>query len=68
MAAYLALKRGVSLEMVHFYSPPYTSEQALAKAKELTGKLAKYSGSIKFIQVPFTEIKKRSRKRYRRAT
>ena len=56
VAAYLALKRGVSLEMVHFYSPPYTSEQALAKAKELTGKLAKYSGSIKFIQVPFTEI------------
>ena len=24
VAAYLALKRGVSLEMVHFYSPPYT--------------------------------------------
>ena len=56
VAAYLALKRGVSLEMVHFYSPPYTSEQALAKAKELTGKLAQYAGSIRFIQVPFTEI------------
>lgn len=56
VAAYLALKRGVSLEMVHFYSPPYTSEQALAKAKELTGKLARYAGSIRFIQVPFTEI------------
>ncbi len=56
VAAYLAMKRGVSLEMVHFYSPPYTSEQALAKAKELTGKLAQYSGSIRFIQVPFTEI------------
>ena len=56
VAAYLALKRGVSLEMVHFYSPPYTSEQALAKAKELTGKLAHYCGSINFIEVPFTEI------------
>lgn len=56
VAAYLALKRGVSLEMVHFYSPPYTSEQALAKAKELTGKLARYCGSINFIEVPFTEI------------
>jgi len=42
--------------MVHFYSPPYTSEQALAKAKELTAKLAKYSGGIQFIQVPFTKI------------
>ncbi len=56
VAAYLAMKRGVSLEMVHFYSPPYTSEQALAKSKELTGVLAKYSGHIRFIQVPFTEI------------
>lgn len=56
VAAYLAMKRGVSVEMVHFFSPPYTSEQALAKAKELTGKLAHYCGSINFIQVPFTEI------------
>lgn len=44
------------MEMVHFFSPPYTSEQALAKAKELSGKLAAYSGSVQFIQVPFTEI------------
>lgn len=56
VAAYLGMKRGVSMEMVHFFSPPYTSPQALAKAKQLTEKLAKYSGSIKFIQVPFAEI------------
>lgn len=56
VAAYLAMKRGVSLEMVHFYSPPYTSPQALAKAQQLTERLAKYSGSIRFIQVPFAEI------------
>ncbi|MGK4127464.1 tRNA uracil 4-sulfurtransferase ThiI [Ligilactobacillus saerimneri] len=56
VASYLALKRGVDIEMVHFFSPPYTSEQALNKAKELTARLAKYSGRIKFIQVPFTEI------------
>ena len=42
--------------MVHFFSPPYTSERALAKAKELTAKLAPYVGTIKFIEVPFTEI------------
>ncbi|GKQ42863.1 putative tRNA sulfurtransferase [Companilactobacillus sp. RD055328] len=56
VAGFLAMKRGVELEMVHFYSPPYTSENALKKAKELTGKLAAYSGPIKFISVPFTEI------------
>lgn len=56
VAAYLGMKRGVSMEMVHFFSPPYTSPQALAKAEQLTEKLAKYCGHIKFIQVPFTEI------------
>lgn len=56
VAGYLGMKRGVSMEMVHFFSPPYTSQQALAKAKELTGKLAQFSGSIRFLQVPFTEI------------
>lgn len=56
VAAYLGMKRGVEMEMVHFFSPPYTSEQALAKAKELSGKLAAYSGNIQFLQVPFAEI------------
>ncbi|WPC17935.1 tRNA uracil 4-sulfurtransferase ThiI [Pediococcus inopinatus] len=56
VASYLGMKRGVDMEMVHFFSPPYTSEQALAKAKELTSKLAAYSGSLQFIQVPFTKI------------
>ncbi|UQS83828.1 tRNA uracil 4-sulfurtransferase ThiI [Bombilactobacillus thymidiniphilus] len=56
VAGYLAMKRGVDIEMVHFYSPPYTSEHALQKAKDLTVKLAKYAGNIQFIQVPFTEI------------
>ncbi|WP_268913251.1 tRNA uracil 4-sulfurtransferase ThiI [Lentilactobacillus sp. SPB1-3] len=56
VAAYMAMKRGVKIDMIHFYSPPYTSEQALAKAKQLTSVLAKYSGGIQFIAVPFTEI------------
>ncbi|MDF7638792.1 tRNA 4-thiouridine(8) synthase ThiI [Lactobacillus sp. ESL0791] len=56
VASYLALKRGVDIEMVHFYSPPYTTEKAMAKAKELTAILASYSGRINFIAVPFAEI------------
>ncbi|WP_261810131.1 tRNA uracil 4-sulfurtransferase ThiI [Levilactobacillus humaensis] len=56
VASYYAMRRGVKIDMVHFFSPPYTSEQALAKAKELTAKLAGYSGGIQFIQVPFTKI------------
>lgn len=56
VAGYLAMKRGVEIEVVHFASPPYTSEQALQKAKDLTEKLTPYVGSIQFIEVPFTEI------------
>ncbi len=56
VASYLAMKRGVEIEMVHFFSPPYTTKKALQKAQELTGKLANFSGKINFIAVPFAEI------------
>ncbi|HFV0187341.1 TPA: tRNA uracil 4-sulfurtransferase ThiI [Streptococcus agalactiae] len=56
VAGYLALKRGVDIEAVHFASPPYTSPGALKKAHDLTSKLTKFGGNIQFIEVPFTEI------------
>lgn len=56
VAGYLALKRGVEIEAVHFASPPYTSPGALKKAKDLTAKLTAFGGTITFIEVPFTEI------------
>ena len=56
VAGYLALKRGVAIETVHFTSPPYTSPGALKKAQDLTRKLTKFGGQISFIEVPFTEI------------
>lgn len=62
VAGYFAMKRGVEIEAVHFASPPYTSEQALQKAKDLTAKLAPYVGTIQFIEVPFTEIQEEIKK------
>ncbi|WP_430616526.1 tRNA sulfurtransferase ThiI [Enterococcus sp. DIV0176] len=62
VAGYFAMKRGVEVEAVHFASPPYTSEQALQKAKDLTAKLAPYVGTIQFIEVPFTEIQEEIKK------
>ncbi|HFZ9857429.1 TPA: tRNA uracil 4-sulfurtransferase ThiI [Streptococcus agalactiae] len=56
VAGYLALKRGVDIEAVHFASPPYTSPGALKKAHDLTRKLTKFGGNIQFIEVLFTEI------------
>ncbi|HEQ0689590.1 TPA: tRNA 4-thiouridine(8) synthase ThiI [Streptococcus pyogenes] len=56
VAGYLALKRGLDIEVVHFASPPYTSPGALAKAQDLTRRLTCFGGNIQFIEVPFTEI------------
>ncbi|MDR3156314.1 MAG: tRNA 4-thiouridine(8) synthase ThiI [Lactobacillales bacterium] len=56
VAGYLAMKRGMEIEAVYFASPPYTSEAALQKAKDLAQKLTSFGGKIQFIEVPFTEV------------
>lgn len=56
VAGYLSMKRGMEVEAVHFHSPPYTSPQALQKAKDLAAEIAKYSGPMAFIEVPFSKI------------
>ena len=38
VAGYLAMKRGMEIQCVHFASPPYTSLQALEKTKLLAAK------------------------------
>lgn len=63
VAGYLALKRGVDIEAVHFASPPYTSPGALKKAHDLTRKLTKFGGNIQFIEVPFTEIQEETKEK-----
>lgn len=56
IAGYLMMKRGMEIEMVHFSSPPYTSPQAVEKAKKLTAQLSKYGMPLKFHNVPFKKI------------
>lgn len=63
VAGYLAMKRGVEIEAVHFYSPPYTSERAKQKAIDLTQKLTRYTGDIKIHLVPFTKIQETIKQR-----
>ncbi|RWR07759.1 tRNA uracil 4-sulfurtransferase ThiI [Siminovitchia fortis] len=59
VAGYLAMKRGVDIEAVHFHSPPYTSERAKQKVLDIASKLAEFSGRIKVHIVPFTEIQEK---------
>lgn len=56
VAGYLTMKRGLELEAVHFFSPPYTSERSKEKVIDLSKKLAEVSGSLTLHIVPFTEI------------
>ncbi|MFZ7944904.1 MULTISPECIES: tRNA uracil 4-sulfurtransferase ThiI [Bacillaceae] len=56
VAGYLAMKRGLEIEAVHFFSPPFTSERSKEKVIDLSKKLAEIYGSITMHIVPFTDI------------
>lgn len=62
VAGYLAMKRGMEIQCVHFASPPYTSPQALEKTKLLAAKIARFGGSIQFLTVPFSRIQEEIKK------
>ncbi|GGJ67791.1 thiamine biosynthesis protein ThiI [Anoxybacillus voinovskiensis] len=56
VAGYLAMKRGLEIEAVHFFSPPFTSERAKQKVVDLVKKLTRFGGKIRLHIVPFTDI------------
>lgn len=62
LAGIEVMKRGVTVEAIHFHSPPFTSEKAKDKVIELTRILAERVGPIKLHLVPFTEIQKQINK------
>jgi len=55
-------RRGVELEMVHFVSPPYTSQQAQDKVIQLAQDLTAYCGRMIVHLIPFTKIQEEIRK------
>lgn len=52
------MRRGVTIEAIHFHSPPFTSEEAKQKVIDLTQIMAQTAGEIKLHLVPFTDIQK----------
>lgn len=61
VAAYMMAKRGIELTAVHFASPPYTSERAEEKVRELLEKVSAYSGKMTMYTVPFTRLQEEIR-------
>ena len=63
VSSWMMAKRGVTLEPVHFFSPPYTSEAAKEKVVELARKLTPWCGRMRLQIVPFTEIQEEIRRK-----
>ena len=60
-AGYLAMKRGLKIEALHFNSFPFTGKRSLEKAKTLSLKLAAFGGAIRFHTINVAEIQKELR-------
>jgi thiamine biosynthesis protein ThiI len=63
VSSWMMARRGVQLEMVHFASPPYTSQQALDKVLALAQQLTAYCGRMIVHVIPFTEIQEEIRRK-----
>ena len=63
VSSYMIAKRGVKLEMVHFFSPPYTSDEAKEKVLSLAKLLVPWCGRLTVQIVPFTEIQEEIQKK-----
>ena len=61
VSSYMIAKRGVRLIPIHFFSFPYTSQQAKDKVVELGRLLTEYCGRMSLEVVPFTHIQEEIR-------
>ncbi|MBE6963249.1 MAG: tRNA 4-thiouridine(8) synthase ThiI [Ruminococcaceae bacterium] len=62
VSSWMIARRGVELEMVHFVSPPYTSQQAQDKVIQLAQELTAYCGRMLVHVIPFTKIQEEIRR------
>lgn len=62
-AGWLTMKRGLSIEALHFHSFPFTSRRSQEKVADLCRVLARYCGGINLHMIQVTEIQKELRAR-----
>lgn len=62
VASWMIAKRGTALEMVHFFSYPYTSNEAKEKVLDLARLLTPWCGRLTVHVVPFTAIQEELRR------
>ena len=62
VASWMIAKRGVIVDMIHYYSYPYTSPEAKEKVLDLARLLVPYTGKTCVHVVPFTRIQEELRR------
>ena len=62
VASWMIAKRGIALDMVHFFSYPYTSEEARQKVLDLAKIITPWTGRLVVHVVPFTAIQEELRR------
>ncbi|MCX8158087.1 MAG: tRNA 4-thiouridine(8) synthase ThiI [Candidatus Diapherotrites archaeon] len=55
VACYMLMKRGCSIELIHFHSFPFVSRKSIDKVIRITRELTKFQPKIKIHFIPFIE-------------
>jgi len=58
VAAFLAMKRGVKVSLIHFHSSPYTNQESIEKVKRIVRVLNNFQFRLKLYLCPFANIQK----------
>ena len=56
IAGFLSARRGIELFPIYFHSPPFVSERAADKVRDLAKVIGQYTGSIDVNIIPFTDV------------
>jgi len=56
IAGYVTARRGVELSPIYFHSPPFVSEGAADKVRDLAKVICRYTGAISVNIIPFTDV------------
>ena len=56
VAAFLAMKRGIKISLIHFHSFPYTDQESIEKVKRIVKILNNFQFRLKLYLCPFADI------------
>ncbi len=56
VAAWLAMKRGLDVELLHFHAAPFVGDASKEKAVDLARALSRWCGRLTLVVVPFADV------------